>query len=532
MGKKKRNKATNKTSEHEPPQGSEQNQPNTESKQELLQGSEQNQPNAEDLQQEPLQGSEQNQPNTDEPQQDSEQNEPNTEDDGMKNFHLELPSAENADSSSSEEWHTGHEENYAAEVKARTLLGSLVCQGTEPSSVREKDIYQILVLNEITDVEALYKVSRQRFVLIFGSEDSALKCRGAELSAVSGDVRTSLLFAGSDLRFGRRKRAPTFVTLFLPEYISCKAVELAFSNFGEVDRVFYGTHKFNRTLRNGKRHVRIFPCGGDPRTLPRRITFSDGVSRDVLYRGKIVNCYRCNTRHGLGDDCARVVGSDTDVPLPEQSSPPRDPTPLPNEISATDETSTVVDEHQKDQVESRNDPHPSPNDHESDSQVSGSCSLEEGEIRNDSAFSLQKIDNNSPPRKVSPPLNPFRNVPTPKQEHYNQTLFRSSFKLKRIYRNKVCAEMIKYFGIPDNNKQCFTFAFHSALKLIPITSIPKYYQQLEHDCDLFYEKFNWNLSPDIYQAYLVNLVELTSGKWASFLTYQTRDSDLRKTAQK
>ena len=528
MGRKKRNKATNQTSEHEPPQGSEQNQPNSEdSQQKLPQDSEQYQPNAENPQQEPLQGSEQNQLNTDD-----EQNQSNTEDDGMNNFHLELPSAENADSSSSEEWHIGHEENYAAEVKARTLLGSLVCQGTEPSTVREKDIHQILVLNGITDVEALYKVSGQRFVLIFGSEDSALKCRSAELSAVSGDVRTSLLFAGSDLRFGRRKRAAAFVTLFLPEYISCKAVELAFSNFGEVDRVFYGTHKFNRTLRNGKRHVRIFPCGGDPRTLPRRITFSDGVSRDVLYRGKIVNCYRCKTRHGLGEGCAKVVGNDTGVPLPEQSSPPRDPTPPPCKISATDETSTVVDEHQKDQVESRDDSHPTPNDHESDSEVSGSSSLEEGEIRNDSASSLQKTDKNSSPRKVSPPLNPFRNLPTPKQEHYNQTLFRSSLQLKRIYRNKVCAKMIKYHGIPDNSKQCFTFAFYSALKLISITSIAKYYQQLEHDCDLFYAKFNWNLSPDIYQAHLVNLVELTSARWASTLTSPGRDFDLRKTAKK
>ena len=238
--------------------------------------------------------------------------------DGMQNFYAKLPSAE--DDSASSDWHLGLEERYAAEVRVRTLLCSLIYEGTEPTSVREKDIYRILQLNEVTDVEALYKTSGKRFVLIFGSEDSALKCLDAELSAVTDDERVSLVFR-------KRRRAPTFVTLFLPKYISCRAVELAFSNFGEVDRVFYGTHKFNRNLRNGKRHIRILPSEGNPKTLPRKITFRNGVSRDVLYKGKIVNCYRCNTRYALRDDCAEVVSKESDVPLSEQSSSPHDLTP-------------------------------------------------------------------------------------------------------------------------------------------------------------------------------------------------------------
>ena len=222
----------------------------------------------------------------------------------------------------------------------------------------EKKTYQILELYEIANVKALYRISRQRFVLIFGSKDSALKCKSTELSAVSGDERISLLFGGSNLRFGKPRRAPTFVTLFLPEYISCRAAELAFSNFGEVERVFFGTHKFNRNLRNGKRH-RIFPCGGGPKTLPRKIIFSNGVSRDVLYKGKIVNCYRCNTRHGLGDDCAEVIGNESGVPLPEQNNSSRDLTlPHPVEISATNEACTVVNDHRQAEVESNNDSPP------------------------------------------------------------------------------------------------------------------------------------------------------------------------------
>ena len=79
-------------------------------------------------------------------------------------------------------------------MRVRSLLGSLICEGTEPSSVREKDIYRILELNEVTDVEALYKTSGKRFVLIFGLEDSALKCLDAELSVVTDDERVSLVF--------------------------------------------------------------------------------------------------------------------------------------------------------------------------------------------------------------------------------------------------------------------------------------------------------------------------------------------------
>ena len=93
--------------------------------------------------------------------------------------------------------------------------------------------------------------------------------------------------------------------------------------------------------------------------MPRKIIFSNGVSRDVLYKGKIVNCYRCNTRHGLGDDCAEVIGNESGVPLPEQNNSSRDLTlPHPVEISATNEACTVVNDHRQAEVESNNDSPP------------------------------------------------------------------------------------------------------------------------------------------------------------------------------
>ena len=260
-------------------------------------------------------------------------------------------------------------------MRVRTLHGRVICEGAEPSSIREEEIYPILELNEDTDVETLYKTSKGRFVLISGSEDAPSKCRSAELFAVSGETRVTL-------RFRERRRAPKFVTIFCPEYISCLAVELAFANFGEVQRVYHGTRTFNRNLRNSKRHVRIFPTGGDPTILPRMVTFLDGISREVLYKEKIVDCYRCDTRHALGEGCPEMASKQPNVVPHEQRCSSRDPTPTPNETTATDGASTVVDEHRKAGVESGRESLSNQSDPEPD--ISDSETLEEGEIGGDS----------------------------------------------------------------------------------------------------------------------------------------------------
>ena len=74
-----------------------------------------------------------------------------------------------------------------------------------------------------------------------------------------------------------------------------------------------GRCKFNRNVRNGKKHVRIFPAGGDPLILPRKISFPDSVKKDVLSAEKVVPCYRCKTRHMLGENCP-VASSTLDDP--------------------------------------------------------------------------------------------------------------------------------------------------------------------------------------------------------------------------
>ena len=426
---------------------------------------------------------------------------------GMQNFYLELPPG-NADSSSSEHWYSGHEENYAAEVRVRTLHGRIICEGAEPSSIREEDIFQILELKEVTDVEALYKTSKGTFILIFGSEDSASKCRSAELSATSGERRVTLLFR-------ERRRAPTFVTIFCPEYISCRAVELAFANFGEVQRVFYGTHTFNRNLRNGKRHVRIFPTGGDPRVLPRRITFLDGISRDVLYKEKIVDCYRCDTRHALGEGCPEVVGDQPNVAPHEQRSPSPNPITTPSEDTATDGAPTVVGEHRKDGVESTAGSFSNHSEPEPDNL--GSETLEEGEISDDSAPTSQEEPKNSPPRNASKHpakhVNPFGNLPEPEEEHFVQSIYKSEFKLKRIYHKKMISLMIKRFDITHSNICSFEKACQTAFGLALEQDITVFYNSLYMAHTIFRNRFNCDMSVENYHAHLVNILDLASYIW-------------------
>ena len=90
-----------------------------------------------------------------------------------------------------------------------------------------------------------------------------------------------------------------------------------------------GRHKFNRKLRNGKRHVRIFPAGGDPAVLPRKISFFGGASKDVLFAEKVVQCYRCKTRHMLGENCpvATPTPEGSSMSHPEQNETPQDSSP-------------------------------------------------------------------------------------------------------------------------------------------------------------------------------------------------------------
>ena len=128
----------------------------------------------------------------------------------------------------------------------------------------------------------------------------------------------------------RNGREPIFVTILLPEFISDQAVRLALSNFGEVVSVFKGRHTFNRSIRNGKRHVRIFPMEGDPAILPRKISFHGNIQRDVLFAEKVLLCCRCKTHHMFGGNCPVITPTqkDSSMSFTERSATPsRNPSP-------------------------------------------------------------------------------------------------------------------------------------------------------------------------------------------------------------
>ena len=224
-------------------------------------------------------------------------------------------------------WHRSLEESHSAQIRERSLPGYVQCLD-DSHQILESDIFRILKCEGVQGIEAMYKVSPSKFVLVFGSRAEKGKIFNTVIHSRFGESDLYLNFSkrGGPLRNGNE---PILVTINLPEHVSDQAVELAFSNFGEVVSVLKGRHKFNRKLKNGKRHVRIFPAGGDPAVLPRKISFFGGASKDVLFAEKVVQCYRCKTRHMLGENCpvAAPTPEGSSMSHSEQSETPQDSSP-------------------------------------------------------------------------------------------------------------------------------------------------------------------------------------------------------------
>ena len=132
-----------------------------------------------------------------------------------------------------------------------------MCSEEAQKKILESDIFRILESEGVTEIGALYKVSPSKFVLVFGSKTPKEKLAGTEIQCRFSDSEVCLNFRK---RVGplRNGKEPILVTIFLPELIRDQAVRLASSNFGEAVSVFKDRHEFNITIRNGKRHVKIF----------------------------------------------------------------------------------------------------------------------------------------------------------------------------------------------------------------------------------------------------------------------------------
>ena len=130
-------------------------------------------------------------------------------------------------------WHKSLEESHSAQVKEKSLLGHLQCSGETQKQILESDIFHILSSEGVTGIGALYKVSPSKFVLVFRSQTEKEKLKNTVIPSRFGESDICLNFSkrGGPLRDGKE---PILVTINLPEYVSDQAVELAFSNFGEV----------------------------------------------------------------------------------------------------------------------------------------------------------------------------------------------------------------------------------------------------------------------------------------------------------
>ena len=118
--------------------------------------------------------------------------------------------------------------------------------------------------------------SLTKLVLVFGSKTLKEKLAGIEIQCYFSNSEVCLNI-WKQVGPLRNRKEPILVTIFLPEHIRDQAVRLASSNFGEAVSVFKDRHEFNITIRNGKRHVKIFPAGGDPMVLPRKISFHGSI---------------------------------------------------------------------------------------------------------------------------------------------------------------------------------------------------------------------------------------------------------------
>ena len=74
----------------------------------------------------------------------------------------------------------------------------------------------------------------------------------------------------------------------------------------------------------GIANSKIFPVGGDPVILPRKINFCGSLHRDVFFAEKVILCNSCKTRHMFGENCpvATPTPEDSDISFSEQSGTP------------------------------------------------------------------------------------------------------------------------------------------------------------------------------------------------------------------
>ena len=120
-------------------------------------------------------------------------------------------------------WHRSLEESHSAQIRERSLPGYVQCLD-DSHQILESDIFRILKCEGVQGIEAMYKVSPSKFVLVFGSRAEKGKIFNTVIHSRFGESDLYLNFSkrGGPLRNGNE---PILVTINLPEHVSDQAVQ-------------------------------------------------------------------------------------------------------------------------------------------------------------------------------------------------------------------------------------------------------------------------------------------------------------------
>ena len=197
------------------------------------------------------------------------------------------------------------EYQHSSKEHGKTLYGSCdIVEGDD--SFSSLDLLQIMIKHvEQNKIEAFYKTVDSRFIVVL--YNSELKGTfppefNFQEKIHSSTVNFRLRHETQKRKFRHHIKDDTvFVTMFLPTLISDAAVKKAFSEFGQVHKVFAGTYKDTpfQSIRNGKKHIRMMP-NDTKQDLPNQIQFREGERfYHVMWAEKVIFCKRCSSYHEL-----------------------------------------------------------------------------------------------------------------------------------------------------------------------------------------------------------------------------------------
>ena len=176
-----------------------------------------------------------------------------------------------------------------------------MCSEETQKKILKPDIFRILESEGITAIGALYKVSPSKFVLVFGSKTAKEKLQGTEISYISAvlAIQKFLLISANELVLSEiGQNLFLWLSSFLSSLLT-RRWDLPSPIFGEVVFVFKGKHKFNRSIRNGRKHVRMLESSDTVRKI-----YSHEKSRGMSFSRKR---WCCATGAKLDTCLARIV---------------------------------------------------------------------------------------------------------------------------------------------------------------------------------------------------------------------------------